>query len=287
MGEAGEGRNITHQQKKLNEDELKVFRDRFDIPVSDREIKQAPFRRFCEKSEEYEYLMERRKELGGTMPHRRVRSKPLAVPKRALFDEFYEGSEGRTASTTMAYMRMLARLLRDKEMGKLIVPIVPDEARTFGMEALFNSYGIYAHSGQLYEPVDAHLLMKYAERKSGQILEEGISEAGSMASFTAAGTAYATPRGLNMIPFFTFYSMFGFQRIGRFDLGRGRQPLQRLSGGRDRWPHDACGRRLAAPGRTQPARRQHRAELRVVRSGVRVRNRRNHPGRHPPDVPRA
>ena len=213
MGEAGEGRNITHQQKKLNEDELKVFRDRFDIPVSDREIKQAPFRRFDEKSEEYEYLMERRNQLGGVMPHRRVRSKPLATPKRSLFDEFYEGSDGRTASTTMAYMRMVARLLRDKEIGKLIVPIVPDEARTFGMEALFNSYGIYAHAGQLYEPVDAHLLMKYAERKSGQILEEGISEAGAMASFTAAGAAYAT-HGLNMIPFFTFYSMFGFQRIG-------------------------------------------------------------------------
>ncbi|MFQ5805986.1 MAG: pyruvate dehydrogenase (acetyl-transferring), homodimeric type, partial [Phycisphaerae bacterium] len=213
MGEAGEGRNITHQQKKLNEEELKRFRDRFDIPVSDREIKQAPFCRFDKNGVEYEYLLERRRALGGALPRRKIRSAALRAPARDIFSEFYDGSGDRQASTTMAYMRMLARLLRDKEIGKLIVPIVPDEARTFGMEALFRSYGIYAHAGQLYEPVDAHLLMKYEERKNGQILEEGISEAGSMASFTAAGGAYAT-HGLNMIPFFTFYSMFGFQRIG-------------------------------------------------------------------------
>jgi pyruvate dehydrogenase E1 component len=213
MGEAGEGRNITHQQKKLNEEELKQFRDRFDIPISDREIKQAPFCRFDQKSVEFEYLTERRRARGGPLPQRKVRSTALKAPPPEIFSEFYEGSGDRPASTTMAYMRMLARLLRDKEIGKLIVPIVPDEARTFGMEALFSSHGIHAHAGQLYEPVDAHLLMKYAERKDGQILEEGISEAGSMASFIAAGTAYAT-HGLNMIPFFTFYSMFGFQRIG-------------------------------------------------------------------------
>jgi len=213
MGEAGEGRNITHQQKKLNEEELKRFRDRFDIPISDREIKQAPFCRFEPGSAEYEYMLERRRLLGGPVPRRHVRARPLRSPAREIFSEFYDGSGGRPASTTMAYMRMLGRLLRDGELGRLIVPIVPDEARTFGMEALFRSYGIYAHTGQLYEPVDAHLLMKYEERKNGQILEEGISEAGAMASFTAAGTAYAT-HGLNMIPFFTFYSMFGFQRIG-------------------------------------------------------------------------
>lgn len=213
LGEAGEGRNITHQQKKLNEDELKAFRDRFDIPVSDRDIRNAPFCRFEDNSPEHEYLMERRRALGGFVPARKVFSLPLQAPQREVFDEFYSGSGDRTASTTMAYMRMLGRLLREKELGKLIVPIVPDEARTFGMEALFRSYGIYAHAGQLYEPVDAHLLLKYEERRNGQILEEGITEAGSMASFIAAGSAYAT-HGINMIPFFTFYSMFGFQRIG-------------------------------------------------------------------------
>ncbi len=213
MGEAGEGRNITHSQKKLNERELKHFRDRFDIPVSDREIARMPFCRFAKGSPEYEYLVERRRALGGSLPARKVTVAPLSAPRRDLLAEFYDGSGKRPASTTMAYLRMLARLLRDKRLGKLIVPIVSDEARTFGMEALFASYAIYAHAGQLYEPVDAHLLMKYHERQDGQILEEGISEAGSMASFTAAGTAYAN-HGLNMIPFFTFYSMFGFQRIG-------------------------------------------------------------------------
>ncbi|MFO0837993.1 MAG: pyruvate dehydrogenase (acetyl-transferring), homodimeric type [Phycisphaerae bacterium] len=213
LGEAGEGRNITHQQKKLNDQELKNFRDRFDIPVSDKDLKNAPFCRFENGSAEFQYLMERRQALGGPVPARRVRSKAIEPPAPETFAEFLGGSGDAKASTTMAYMRLLGRLLRDKNIGKLVVPIVPDEARTFGMEALFRSYGIYAHAGQLYEPVDAHLLLKYEERQNGQILEEGISEAGSMASFTAAGTAYAT-HGLNTIPFFTFYSMFGFQRIG-------------------------------------------------------------------------
>ncbi len=214
MGEAGEGRNITHQQKKLNEEELKEFRDRFEIPVTDKQLrKEVPFCRFDEGSIEYEYLRERRHALGGPLPKRTVRAKPIKMPEDKAFAEFFEGSGDREAATTMAIMRMLARLLKDPELGKLIVPIVPDEARTFGMEALFRSCGIYAHAGQLYEPVDAHLLMRYEERKDGQILEEGITEAGSMASFTAAGTAYAA-HGLNTIPFFMFYSMFGFQRIG-------------------------------------------------------------------------
>ncbi|MCH7870562.1 MAG: pyruvate dehydrogenase (acetyl-transferring), homodimeric type [Planctomycetes bacterium] len=213
LGEAGEGRNITHQQKKLNEKELRQFRDRFDIPVSDRDIKRAPFRRFEEGSVEYEYLVERRRALGGFLPRRKIFSQPLPAPNPAIFEEFYKGSGKREAATTMAYIRLLGRLLGDKQIGKLIVPIVPDEARTFGMDGLFRTFGIYAHAGQLYEPVDAHLLMRYEERQNGQILEEGISEAGSMASFTAAGSAYAT-HGLNMIPFFTYYSMFGFQRVG-------------------------------------------------------------------------
>lgn len=214
MGDAGEARNVAHQQKKLNEEELRYIRDRFDIPVSDEKIaSEAPFFRFEKGSPEYEYLMERRRALGGFLPARRTRTISLATPPRDIFAEFIGGSGGKGASTTMAYMRMVGRLLKDKEIGKYIVPIVPDEARTFGMEALFNSYGIYAHSGQHYEPIDHAQLMHYAERQNGQILQEGITEAGAMASFTAAGTAYSV-HGLPMIPFFTYYSMFGFQRIG-------------------------------------------------------------------------
>jgi pyruvate dehydrogenase E1 component len=213
LGEAGEGRNITHQQKKLNEDELRAFRDRFEIPISDAEIHEAPFCRFAEDSREQRYLLERRQALGGFLPQRKVRGRPLEAPPLGFFDEFLAGSGDRKVATTMALVRMINRLAGDKRIGKLIVPIVPDEARTFGMEALFRSYGIYAHAGQLYEPVDAHLLMRYEERKNGQILEEGISEAGAMSSFIAAGSAYAT-HGLSAIPFFLFYSMFGFQRIG-------------------------------------------------------------------------
>ncbi len=213
LGEAGEGRNITHQQKKLNEEELRAFRDRFEIPISAAEIHEAPFCRFAEDSREQQYLLERRRALGGFVPHRVVRARPLEAPPLSLFDEFLGGSGDRKVATTMALVRMINRLMSDKRIGKLIVPIVPDEARTFGMEALFRSFGIYAHTGQLYEPVDAHLLMRYEERKNGQILEEGISEAGAMASFIAAGSAYAT-HGLSTIPFFLFYSMFGFQRIG-------------------------------------------------------------------------
>jgi pyruvate dehydrogenase E1 component len=213
LGEAGEGKNITHQQKKLSEEELRRFRDRFEIPVSDRQIKEAPFCRFEKGSEEYQYLMERRRALGGFLPRRIVRAQPLDPPENAVFEEFFKGSGSRPEATTMVFMRILSRLLSHPQIGRLIVPIVPDEARTFGMDALFRTYGIYARFGQLYEPVDAHLLMRYEERKNGQILEEGITEAGAMASFTAAGTAYAT-HGVNTIPFFIFYSMFGFQRVG-------------------------------------------------------------------------
>ena len=160
-----------------------------------------------------QYLRERRKALGGSVPSRSVRVEPIRTPLEPIFEEFYKGTEGRKVSTTMVFVRMLSKLLRDKEIGKLIVPIVPDEARTFGMEALFRAVGIYSHVGQLYEPVDLDTLLYYKEAKDGQILEEGITEAGSMSSFIAAGTAYAT-HGINMIPFFIYYSMFGFQRIG-------------------------------------------------------------------------
>src|SRR5438874_1424231 len=213
LGEAGEGKNITHQQKKMNEDELRAFRSRFGVPISDAEIAKAPFYRPPDDSPEMKYLKQRRQDLGGYMPKRAVRSKPIAPPAEDLWEEFYKGTEGRKVSTTMAFVRMLSKLLRDEKVGHLVVPIVPDEARTFGMEALFRAVGIYSHAGQLYEPVDIDTLLYYKEAKNGQILEEGITEAGSISSFIAAGTAYAT-HGINTIPFFIFYSMFGLQRVG-------------------------------------------------------------------------
>lgn len=213
LGESGEGKNITHQQKKLNEDELKEFRSRFGIPISDEEVAHAPFYKPSEDSHEMTYLKERRKELGGFLPERNDSIRPIKTPPEEIFEEFYKGTEGREASTTMVFVRILTKLLKDKEIGKLIVPIVPDEARTFGMEALFRQVGIYSHIGQLYEPVDKESLLYYKEAKDGQILEEGITEAGSMCSFIAAGTAYSSHE-LNMIPFFIYYSMFGLQRIG-------------------------------------------------------------------------
>ena len=213
LGEAGEGKNITHQQKKLNEDELRTFRRRFDIPISEDDIGSAPFYRPAKDSMEMKYLLERRKRLGGFLPRRVEEAPKVNPPDASLFDEFNKGTEGREVSTTMAFVRMLTKMLKDKEMGKLVVPIVPDEARTFGMEALFRQCGIYAHTGQLYEPVDSESLLYYKEAKDGQILEEGITEAGSLCSFIAAGTAYAN-YAVPMIPFFIYYSMFGFQRVG-------------------------------------------------------------------------
>ncbi|NCB69703.1 MAG: pyruvate dehydrogenase (acetyl-transferring), homodimeric type [Bacteroidia bacterium] len=213
LGESGEGKNITHSQKKLNEDELKEFRTRFGIPLSDDEVVKAPFYKLPEDSVEMQYLKKRREELGGPVPERRVDVRPIKTPPEEVFEEFYAGSDGRELSTTMAFVRILTKLLKDKEIGKLIVPIVPDEARTFGMESLFRQNGIYSHVGQLYEPVDKELLLYYKEAKNGQILEEGITEAGAMSSFITAGTAYST-HGMNMMPFFVYYSMFGLQRIG-------------------------------------------------------------------------
>ena len=213
LGEAGEGKNITHQQKKMNEEELRAFRTRFGIPVADTEIAKTPFYRPPEDSIEIKYLRQRREALGGYVPARKNRSTPLKPLSTNLFQEFFKGTEGRKASTTMVFVRMLSKMLRDPELGALVVPIVPDEARTFGMEALFRQVGIYSHAGQMYEPVDMDTLLYYKEASDGQILEEGITEAGSISSFIAAGTAYAT-HGVNTIPFFIYYSMFGFQRIG-------------------------------------------------------------------------
>jgi pyruvate dehydrogenase E1 component len=212
LGEAGEGKNITHQQKKMNDSDLKIFRTRFGIPISDEEIADAPFYRPAEDSAELKYLRERRESLGGFVPSRTVTVESMPAPADPIFEEFYKGTEGRKASTTMVFVRILSKLLRDKEIGNLIVPIIPDEARTFGMESLFRAIGIYSHVGQKYEPVDMDTLLYYKEAQDGQILEEGITEAGSMSSFIAAGTAYAT-HGVNTIPFFIYYSMFGFQRV--------------------------------------------------------------------------
>jgi pyruvate dehydrogenase E1 component len=213
LGEAGEGRNVTHQQKKLNEDEMLYFRRRFDIPISEETVHTASFYRPPDDSPEMRYITERREALGGSLPARSVGKITIEAPPLESFAESLAGSAGREVSTTMAFVRVLTLLLKDKNLSQYIVPIIPDEARTFGMESLFRQYGIYASRGQLYKPVDSENFLFYKEAKNGQILEEGINEAGSMASFTAAGTAYAS-YGVPMIPFFTYYSMFGFQRIG-------------------------------------------------------------------------
>ncbi|MFO0945723.1 MAG: pyruvate dehydrogenase (acetyl-transferring), homodimeric type [Planctomycetota bacterium] len=216
LGEAGEGRNITHQQKKLNEEELREFRTRFSIPIADADLQGTPFYLPPEDSAEIQYLRERRQSLGGPVPARTAHmAPPLEIPPLEAFGEFLKDSGGREVSTTMAYVRAFSWLLRDPNLGKYIVPIIPDEARTFGMEALFRQCGIYARSGQLYVPVDAKMMLYYKEAKDGQILEEGINEAGAISSFIAAGTAYAN-HGINMIPFYIYYSMFGFQRVGDF-----------------------------------------------------------------------
>ena len=213
LGEAGEGRNVTHQQKKLNEAEMREFRTRFNIPLTDEEVSQAPFYRPPADSPEMRYLTQRRQALGGSLPSRRNPTAKLQPPQWDDYAEFFAGSEGREVSSTMAFVRLLGKLMRDPSVGRYIVPIVPDEARTFGMEAFFRQFGIYAHSGQLYDPVDSDTMLYYREATNGQILEEGINEAGAMASFIAAGTAHSS-HGVNMIPFFIYYSMFGFQRIG-------------------------------------------------------------------------
>jgi pyruvate dehydrogenase E1 component len=226
LGEGFLGKNVTHQLKKMNLDQLREFRDRLELPISDRQLEDAPYYHPGPKSLEIQYLLDRRAELGGCLPKRIVRSKPLRLPGADLYDEFEVGTgSGREVSTTMAFVRLLRQLMRSKEMGRRIVPIIPDEARTFGLDSLFREFGIYSSVGQLYESVDASLLLSYHESKDGQILEEGITEAGSVASFTAAGTSYAT-HGEIMIPFYMFYSMFGFQRTGdlfwAFGDARGR-----------------------------------------------------------------
>jgi pyruvate dehydrogenase E1 component len=213
MGEAGEGQNITHQQKKMGEHSLREFRDRFQLEISDEKLAEVPFMRFAEDSPELKYLRERRAALGGGLPSRRGKSEPLQVPALSAFDALLKDTGERTISTTMAFVRVLNTLLRDKQIGKRIVPIVPDESRTFGMEGMFRQFGIFSQVGQLYRPEDANQLMFYKEDKSGQLLQEGINEAGAMCSWIAAATSYSTSNA-PMIPFYIYYSMFGFQRVG-------------------------------------------------------------------------
>jgi len=213
MGESGEGMNISHQQKKLAEKSLAAFRDRYRIPIPDERIAEAPFYKPAGDAPEMKYMHERRKALGGYLPSRRTNAPALEVPDLSIFAKLLEGSGDREYSTTMAYVRILSALLRDPNLARHIVPIVPDEARTFGMEGLFRQLGIYAAEGQLYEPVDHDQVMWYREDRKGQVLQEGICEAGAMSSWIAAGTSYATS-GVPMIPFFAFYSMFGVQRVG-------------------------------------------------------------------------
>ncbi len=215
LGKGGEGQMIAHQAKKMSEEDVRAFRDRFNIPVSDEDLGKLPFRKPDAETEEARYLNERRTALGGFLPTRRRTAPPLLIPPLEAFGALLEGTADREISTTMAFVRALTMLLKDKNIGRNIVPIVPDEARTFGMEGLFRQIGIYSSVGQLYTPQDAETLMSYREDKKGQMLEEGINEAGSLCSWLAAGTAYSV-HGINMVPFYIFYSMFGFQRVGDF-----------------------------------------------------------------------
>ncbi len=235
LGSAVEARNITHQAKKLTEQELKVFRDRLELPIADETLKEAPYYHPGPDAPEIRYLMERRAALGGPLPRRVVLPKPLELPGDPVYGEFMAGSGSQEASTTMAFAKLLRNLLRDKSIGRRIVPIIPDEARTFGMDPLFKEVGIYSALGQRYDPVDSNLVLSYRESKDGQVLEEGITEAGSSASFQAAGTSYAT-HAEPMIPFYIFYSMFGFQRTGdefwAFADARGRGFLLGATAGR-------------------------------------------------------
>ncbi len=286
LGEAGEGRNITHQQKKLNEREIALFRSRFEIPIPDEAARNASFYRPPDDSPEIAYLHERRRLLGGYVPNRNAPASKVEAPPLEYLAESLAGSRGREVSTTMAFVRILTLLLKNETLGKHVVPIIPDEARTFGMESLFRQYGIYASKGQLYKPHDAEMFLYYKESKDGQILEEGITEAGSMASFTAAGTAYTNyPRGDDSVLHVLLHVRIPAR--GRSHLGLRRRARQRFPDGRHRRPHHPFGRRSAAPGWPQHRAGQHRAHLRHLRSGLCLRNRGHRAGWHPPHVPGA
>ena len=249
MGEAGEGQNITHQQKKMGEAHLREFRDRFSLPISDEQLKEVPFLRFPEDSAEARYLRSDAPRCGGyPAGSGGANRESLQVPPLSAFDDQLKGTGDREISTTMAFVRILNTLMRDKAIGKHVVPIVPDESRTFGMEGMFRQFGIFSQVGQLYRPEDANQLMFYKEDQKGQILQEGLNEPGAMASWIAAATSYSS-NNVPMIPFYIYYSMFGFQRVGRLQLGCGRHARARVPDRRDGRPHDAERRRAAARGR--------------------------------------
>ena len=220
MGKSGESMNTTHQQKKLDEQDLLYYRDRFNVPLTDEQVKNIQYYKPAENSEEIKYLKERRKQLGGFIPERSSLAKPIKAPPKDIFESFMKSTGEKEMSTTMALVRMMTSLLRDPNVAPRLVPIIPDEARTFGMEGFFRKIGIYAHEGQKYEPEDSEQLSSYKETKSGQVLEEGITEAGAMSSWIAAATAY-TNHDIEMIPVYIFYSMFGFQRVGDFAWAAG------------------------------------------------------------------
>src|SRR5574343_477570 len=222
MGSSGEAQNVAHQAKKMALENLRKFRDRFGIPVSDEDLPKVPYYKPAEDSPEMKYMRERRSALGGYLPARKPVKTPLAVPGLHVFDSQFSDSGEREFSTTMAFVRQLGILLKDKNIGKQIVPIVPDESRTFGMEGMFRQYGIWSTQGQNYVPQDADQLMFYKESKDGQMLQEGINEPGAMSSWIAAATSYAN-HGVPMIPFYIYYSMFGFQRIGDLAWAAGDQ----------------------------------------------------------------
>ena len=284
MGEAGEGQNITHQQKKMGTTSIRAFRDRFNIPIPDDKLEEVPFFKPAEDSAEMQYLQRAREGAGRFAARAPAQGRAAggagACPRSRRCSRAAKTARCRPrwrscASSTSS--------LRDKKIGKYVVPIVPDESRTFGMEGMFRQLGIYSSVGQLYKPQDADQLMYYKEDKNGQILQEGINEAGGLCSWIAAGTAYST-HGISMIPFYIFYSMFGFQRVGDLDLGGWRQPRARLPARRHRRAHHAERRRPAARGRPQPPAVVDRAELHFLRSDLRLRTRGDHPGRHAPHV---
>ena len=287
MGEAGEGQNITHQQKKMGEAVLRDFRDRFRIDVPDDQIAEVPFLPPDAGSKEQAYLQDRRAALGGSLPARRRRSsESLEVPPLSAFESQLKGTGERQISTTMAFVRILTTLLRDKQIGKRIVPIVPDESRTFGMEGMFRQFGIFSQVGQLYQPEDANQLMFYKEDKSGQLLQEGINEPGAMSSWIAAATSYST-NDVPMIPFYIYYSMFGFQRVGDLAWASGDMRARGFLMGGTAGRTTLNGEGLQHEDGHSHVIGRDDSKLRLLRSDVLLRGGGDHPGRAAPDVRRA
>ncbi|MDZ7848861.1 MAG: hypothetical protein U5L96_20220 [Owenweeksia sp.] len=242
QGEAGEASNVTHKTKVFNKKALKAFRDELELPIEDNELEKMPYFRYDKDSKEYQYLIERRKDLEGNLPGRKILAEKQQLPDAKIFDEFRKGTD-KEVPTTGVFVKILTKLMKDKATAKSVVPIIPDESRTFGMDALFREFGIYAAEGQRYEPVDKDSLLYYKESEQGALIEEGITEAGALATFIAAGTNHIT-RPFYTIPFFVFYSMFGFQRVGDLSLGGSRCPRQGIFDRWHFWSHFPFGGRI-------------------------------------------